>query len=427
MRNSGFLKTALSALLFCVLFLLCRPAACAAAPEDALEKGSVPARSTELDRSAYADADAYEAVPVDVQIVKIGLRYGSDAVSYAEFYNEAGEGFLIGSYDESRRFHELTSTESSWLSVWRDGDRIVLSAWDLREEYDAALGVALKPCGDGPVSFRGGRYRGGFRLTGWEDDAMTVTNYVALEDYVKGVIPYEMSAFWPLEALRAQAVCARTYVVYNQNKYEEYDFDLTADTESQVYGGLGRATELTDRAVDSTAGLYVRYRGELCEIYYSASDGGATEDGKNVFGSERPYLAGKTDPFEDAVDFTGRDWTARRDGAELSRRLKDRGVELGTIASIEPVYSELGNVIAVRYTDESGAGLLLTGRDSYAFIGMSNCRFRAEREDGSFVFQGNGWGHNCGMSQWGARAMAETYGYDCDDIIRFYYTGAYVG
>ena len=236
-----------------------------------------------------------------------------------------------------------------------------------------------------------------------------------------------MSSFWPYEALRAQAVCARTYVVYNLDHYEEYDFDLTGDTESQVYRGVGRATELTDKAVDSTAGLYVRYRGEVCEIYYFASDGGMTEDGKNVFGSEQPYLAGKTDPFEDAVDFTGRDWTVTRDGWELGRRLRVNEVELGTITSLSPLYSELGNVIAVRYRDADGRELTLTGRDSYAFIGMSNCRFTVEREDELFVFSGNGWGHNCGMSQWGARAMAETYGYDCEDIIRFYYTGAYVG
>ena len=141
----------------------------------------------------------------------------------------------------------------------------------------------------------------------------------------------------------------------------------------------------------------------------------------------RRYLTAKTDPFEEAVDYTGRSWTAWRDGVELRDRLRANDVEIGVVTDYEPVYSEFGNVIAGVYTDENGKKVTLTERDSYAFIGMSNCRFRVEREDELFVFTGSGWGHNCGMSQWGARAMAEVYGYDCDDIIRFYYTGAYVG
>ncbi|MBQ6403792.1 MAG: SpoIID/LytB domain-containing protein [Oscillospiraceae bacterium] len=401
----------------------------AEAPEDQLEKGIVPACSTQLDTNAGADAERYENVPVDLDVVAIGLRYGKNAVSYAEFFCNAGTGFQIGSYDAERRFHEHTRTGANWLEAYRSEDKIVLSGWNYYEEFDAAQGVAIHPC-SGTTAFRGDSYRGGIRLTPWEDDTLIVTNFVGLEDYVKGVIPYEMSSFWPYEALRAQAVCARTYVVYNHfhpDKYVEYDFDLTGDTESQVYRGVAYATEYTDQAVESTEGQYVRYRGEVCEIYYFASDGGKTEDGKNVFGSDRPYLAGKTDPFEDAVDYTGRSWTAYRDGWELSSRLHLNEVELGVVAEFEPVYSELGNVIAVRYLDENGESVVLTGRDSYAFVGLSSCRFHVQKEENVFVFTGSGWGHSCGMSQWGARAMAEVYGYSCEDIIRFYYTGAYVG
>ena len=91
-----------------------------------------------------------------------------------------------------------------------------------------------------------------------------------------------------MEALKAQAVCARTYAVYNQNAYEAYCFDLTDNTESQVYRGTTWATERTDAAVDATRGELVRYEGEVCEIYYFAADGGATEDGRYVFDTDRP-------------------------------------------------------------------------------------------------------------------------------------------
>ena len=417
----------LSAAAACLLLIGFSGAAFAESPEDSLEKGVVPACSTQLDRSSFVDGSVYENEKVTVETVKIGLRYGSGAVLYAEFTNNAGAGFSIGRYDEARQFHERTHTDSSWLEVYRYEDKICISGWGYYEEFDASAGVSLFPSGGGTTLFRGQSYRGGMRLTPWEDGTLIVTNYVGLEDYVKGVIPYEMSNFWPYEALRAQAVCARTYVVYNQDKYEEYDFDLTGDTESQVYRGVDYANEQTDRAVESTDGQYVRYRGEICEIYYFASDGGMTEDGKNVFGSERPYLTAKTDPFEDAEDYTGRDWILYRDGTELSERLRSKEIEIGVVTDFEPVYSEFGNVIGVTYTDETGERVTLEGRDSYSFAGLSNCRFQVRKEEEQFVFSGDGWGHNCGMSQWGARAMAEFYGYNCEDIISFYFTGAYVG
>lgn len=295
--------------------------------------------------------------------------------------------------------------------------------------FDDVRGFALLPENqNGKSSFRYQRncYYGGLRFTAWGENAVNVVNFLALEDYVKGVIPYEMSASWPYEALKAQAICARTYVVFHQNSYEEYDFDLTDDTESQVYRGYTEANETTDRAVDETAGQYVRYEGKICDIYYFASSGGASEDGKNVFGVNEPYLSGKTDPFEDAVDYNIKDWTSYRSGEEIAWRLSQEGYSIGMVTELIPEYSDNGNVIAMTYRDETGASIRLEGRESYSLIRLNNCRFTVQNDGKTFVFTGDGWGHNCGMSQWGANAMASVYGYTCEDIIRFYFTGAYI-
>lgn len=269
-------------------------------------------------------------------------------------------------------------------------------------------------------------YRGGFILRADDEKRLIVINVVALEDYVKGVVPYEMSPSWPIEALKAQAVCARTYVAYNLNAYEEYGFDLTADTMSQVYRGVNGADAVTDAAVDATAGQFIRYQGELCDIYYFASDGGATEDGAGVYAADHPYLLGKLDPFEYAVEFAIIEWERWLDGDDIGARLRHRGEEIGDVIALTPEYSELGNVIAVSYSDEQGRTVRREGRESYDFLGLSNCRFQVESyEGGGFYFTGRGWGHNCGMSQWGANAMAGVYGYDYQEIIGFYFTGAY--
>lgn len=313
-----------------------------------------------------------------------------------------------------------------------DGGRLrVLDARSGAVLYTAPKGtdaLALLPeeGESGLTDFGADRFRGGFACLMIEPEKLNVVNYVPLEDYVKGVIPYEMNALWPYEALRAQAVCARTYVVYNLDEYADQGFDITGDTYSQVYRGVLSADETTDRAVDSTAGQYVRYEGEICQIYYSAADGGATEDGLAMFDADRPYLQGKEDPFEEAVDFAAKSWTAWRSGEQLASRLRSLGYEIGTVTRLEPEYSDTENVVAVSLYDADGALVRLTGRDCYSALGLNSCRYTVERQGEQFVFTGGGLGHNCGMSQWGAYAMAAVYGCGYEDILRFYFTGAYI-
>ena len=399
-------------------------------------KGSVAAESTELDRSAFVDPQQYTNEPVTLKTVRIGLEYGENAPEEAVFLNDGELGFYFGEYDEKREFQLLGQTDVDCLLIAASingshSSLYVLSAYDHSLLFQTEAGedrLAILPMeteGETRTWFEGELYRGGFECRINASERITVINCLELEDYVKGVIPYEMSSNWPQEALRAQAVCARTYVVYNENAYDEESFDLTDDTESQVYRGILLANADTDAAVESTAGQYVRYKGEICEIYYFASDGGATEDGKNVFGSDRPYLIGKLDPFENAVDYSFRNWEMWFTGENLAWLLTGKEYEVGEIIRVEPEYSSVGNVISMNFFDDLGRHVRISGRDAYTSILLHNCRFTVSREGDYFKFQGNGWGHNCGMSQWGARAMAEVYGYDYQDIIQFYFTGAY--
>jgi len=356
------------------------------------------------------------------------------AASYGGFvgYIDHEYRVLYGSYATegtanrvSRRYSlpgKAYSSSSTGVFVISESGRKLL-LFDCSE-----CAVALRPqdTSNSLCEYDGRKYYGAFECRPYDSYAMTIINVVSLEDYVKGVIPYEMSPSWPHEALKAQAVCARTYVVYNRDEYAEYGFDITDDTMSQVYRGTDGADERTDSAVEETAGQFVRYKGEICDIYYFASSGGATEDGANVYDADYPYLTGRIDPFEKAVNFTGKTWTSYRSGDQISYYLARAGYEIGTVTKIDYVYSVLGNVIGATYYDDHGKTVSLTGRDSYALLYLSNCRFTVEKVWDEFVFNGTGWGHNCGMSQWGAYAMADVYGYNYDDIIRFYYIGAYV-
>ncbi len=287
--------------------------------------------------------------------------------------------------------------------------------------------LAIRPISQGAkteTTYNGGnRYYGDFQFMRITGGNMTVVNILPLEDYVKGVIPYEMSGSWPLEALKAQALCARTYVMNNYESYAAYGFDVTDDTYSQAYCGTRAANYITDQAVDETEGLYITYNGEFCNTLYFSSDGGATEDSENIFATRIPYLRGVIDPYEASIDFPNKSWSEELTADQLSHRLRSRGYNLSTIASVKTEYTDAGNMARITFTDAYGKSVTVTKTGCYSCLGLKSIHFTIEEKyPGVYRIEGGGWGHNVGMSQWGAYAMASVHGYSYAHIIGFYYT-----
>jgi stage II sporulation protein D len=157
-----------------------------------------------------------------------------------------------------------------------------------------------------PVRFNEKPYRGRLEVFANTKGTLTVVNVVSLEDYVRGVVPNELSpAGWPeLEALKAQAVAARTYAVSNIGRFSAEGFDLTPDTRSQVYGGRSTEHPLTDRAVLETRGRIATYNGVPINALYTSTCGGRTEDAENIFGGDAPpYLRGRECALEAGSHF----------------------------------------------------------------------------------------------------------------------------
>lgn len=400
-------------------------------------------KNTALYSSLFTNGLDYENYHVSEQIMKIGMDYGREALGWTSFENTGGEGFIFGHYDENRIFHAERQTKAHYIyvniqetegEIQLDGRPEIIHSLQVVNGIDSSIilsmdesvtNLAIISSDGSEIKYKDNSFRGGFECV-LEDGFISVINYVPLEDYVKGVVPYEMSSYWPYEALRAQAVCARTYAIYNLDNYYENGFDLTDDTRSQVYRGTADADETTDAAVDSTSGQIIRYMGEPCEVYYFSSDGGATEDGSKVFSVDKPYLAGKTDPFEAMVDFNLKSWEFDFTGEQLASVLSNSGYIIGEVTKIYPSLSHSGNVVALHFFDDYGLSASIEGRRCYTVLGLHSCNFDVIKTDEGFRFVGSGWGHNCGMSQWGAYAMAEVYGYNYEEIIRFYFTGAYV-
>ncbi|HEK86352.1 MAG TPA: SpoIID/LytB domain-containing protein [Candidatus Aminicenantes bacterium] len=142
------------------------------------------------------------------------------------------------------------------------------------------------------LSLNGKSYRGIFVLKN-TTRGLSLINILNIEDYLKGVVPLELSpvTFNAVEALKAQAVAARTYALKNLGKNDYLGFDLTDTQSSQVYGGLSVEDPLSNLAVDQTAGEVILYKGKLIDALYTSTCGGMTEDAENVFSGESvPYL-----------------------------------------------------------------------------------------------------------------------------------------
>lgn len=156
-----------------------------------------------------------------------------------------------------------------------------------------------------PVKFNEKAYRGRLEVFANTRGTLTVVNVVGLEDYVRGVVPNELSpgSFPAIEALKAQAVAARTYAVSNRSRFAAEGFDLLPTTRSQVYGGRQTEHPLTNRAVDETRGRVATYKGAVINALYTSTCGGRTEDAENIFGGDTvPYLRAHECSLEDHGD-----------------------------------------------------------------------------------------------------------------------------
>ena len=190
----------------------------------------------------------------------------------------------------------------------------------------------LTVSGPAPLSVPGhGTYRGSLQFSPAGGGVQTV-NAVALDDYLRGVVPAEMPSSWAPAALQAQAVAARTYAITATVGAAGYD--LYSDTRSQMYGGVTAETPATDAAIAATSGQIVTYDGRPAVTYFFASSGGYTESIQNVWtgSTPEPWLRGVPDPYDGAGQDPYHSWTSRMSVAAAAGKLG--GLVKGSLVGI---------------------------------------------------------------------------------------------
>ena len=250
---------------------------------------------------------------------------------------------------------------------------------------------------------------------------LMVVNVVDLEEYLFGVLKDEIPAGWPVEATKAMAIAARTYAVYQRLQNPAAPFHLRATTASQVYGGARGEDPRTNWAVQATRGQILTFGGEPFPAFYHSCSGGATEDAMDVFGLQYDTVLGVKDDFSLGCPYVL--WVERLTRQQIEDGLTRAGYQVGRVLAIQDlIRSRTGRIFQMEVRHTRGA-LVLEGRRFREAVGNDVIRstdFQVREDGGAFTFVGRGSGHGVGMSQWGAKEMADL-AYPAHEILKFYY------
>jgi len=268
-------------------------------------------------------------------------------------------------------------------------------------------------------------YRGSFVVTTESGNGLLYAiNHVEIENYLYGVVPKEMPDSWEDHALMAQAVAARTYALYIREKCNHPFYDLEATTASQVYGGIPNESERSTKAINLTRGQVMTHDGRLIIAYFHSDSGGHTEDPSNVWSTERiPYLNGFPDQF--SQEQPQQTWEYFLSYRDAIKQLNLYGLGISKLDRIiVKNRSRSGRFSKVLIYSNKGVSELSSNqfRASIGETRIKSTLFHLYPRQGGFLFKGKGYGHGVGMSQWGARRMAQA-GSSYQDILKFYYKG----
>lgn len=400
--------------------------------------------------------------------IRIGLSYGNSAVD--SFSVSAPSGIMISDVGKMR----------GNVTIQKSGDsKIKVSSSSKTEtcKVDKEYGISITPIEEDEfISYNGKEYRGSLVIFRLDGSDLTVINVLNLEEYLYGVVPKEMSTGHPIEALKAQAVVARTYACTQLGKYEKWNFDLTYTTSDQAYGGVAVEKEDTTKAVDKTRGKIATYEGKPITTFYFSTSAGYTENSENVWTEKIPYLVAVEDKYQ-SKDLPYSNWSVAFSADEIESILANKSKKIGDLVNINILKKSPSNAVLelefegskdsyvvkkenarfvygtseVRsqfYDIETDASVSVIDVNGNVTVkNLSEIRVAKEKEyeklsgdlekvtvkgkekeikysifPTKYTLKGKGWGHGIGMSQNGAIGMAkEDFNYK--EILKWYFTG----
>ena len=411
----------------------------------------------EMERQIPANVNFREIAPLEEpgQTVRIGIKDDKE-----EIYFRVGSSFKV--VDKINRSVLGRGQRGQLSKVSYVDGRYVLEIGD--DSIDFSRSVEVVPDGYAPVLLHNVVYGRGYYWGGIHDrqyrgtmefmpkeSGLTAINLVGLEEYLLSVVPTEMSALWPMEALKTQSVAARSYTLANLNRFQSRGYDLCDTVMSAAYSGITREHPRSTEAILETSGEIMTYNNRPINAVYSANSGGHTENSADVWGHETPYLqAVSTAKQVEAgsslfplAPLELKNWLQEVPDSYSNQPARSRASNYRWQRRIDIDYLEnrtgVSNIQEVIPTSRGQAGsvrsMLVVGENETKefsnnlrsrFGGLRSNRFWLNPiyEAGELVaynFYGSGWGHSVGMDQVAVSGMVED-GYQYTEILKHFYT-----
>ena len=322
-------------------------------------------------------------------------------------------------YEDPDKEPVLEISQEKELDIRILQDQLLLNGQTIKADR-----LIIQPDTTGFIMVNGAPYRGYITLL--KKNGLTVINNIQVEDYLYGVVPKEMPSNWPAEALCAQSVAARTFALKNRKRHSEEGFDLCNTSHCQVYEGMSAEMRTTTEAVNNTRGEVLFYKGAIIDALFHTDSGGMTESSENVWGSSVPYLRAVTE-----TQMQTQPWNRSISMASFVQKIEADGKILGTLREIRlsPLLigkgsedrTPSGRVRSMEFIGSKGR-VILSGNDLRSMFSLPSTLFHVRYGNSEIIFNGYGSGHGLGLSQWGAKTLADQRK-SYKDILFHYYTG----
>lgn len=292
-----------------------------------------------------------------------------------------------------------------------------------RLQLDGKLYEKLSFAASSAVYINNKPYRGLAELT-VTDKGILVVNQLSLEEYLVGLINCEISSAWPIEAVKAQAIIARTYAINRKQARIASPYHLESSVIDQVYEGCLIEDSRAHRAVFETAGEVLVFGGAIIQAFYHSSCGGHTEASENVWGMALPYLKGADCQYCLTAP-SAAVWEVKLSLKEIEDRLKAAGYKVSGLYDVKPgALNSRGRLKQVVMLAAKNS-VSMTGDQFRKAVGygvIKSTRFTVKNAKSELTFSGVGNGHGVGLCQWGAKQRALD-GFASSEILSYYYPG----
>lgn len=250
-----------------------------------------------------------------------------------------------------------------------------------------------------------------------EKGEFSYINHVPLEEYLISVVGHEMSPKWPLDALKAQAVVARTYVLEKMAQSGDKLYDIGITTKDQVYGGRQKNDEVVRQAIQETKSLVITYKGEVAKVFFHSCCGGETASSAEVWHEDLPYLQTRTCDFKDSPEYN---WELVLTKKEMEDKLGISGIS--KISVKDRTGSKRANNIGIVAHGKFNEMQASEFRTKIGVEKIRSTRFGMKLSGNQIVIKGHGYGHGVGLCQWCSKIMAEKRS-NYRTIIRYFFPG----